>query len=594
MDARNLEVEELKTMRRKLIKQDAFDSIIKESATTAERELVEAANVLSRALNKGPISLHCFTESTVVYETLDRTYVHAGYKIDNGHVTFNNIEELVIDETTRKSKMRDTLSEMITHVLQDDHAKAKGLFESYLSMVHWNKNESKIGNKKHKSNLHESHRIAVLSEAVESSGKEVKQAYAVARNVLDYVDFVKNGPALNESVSKRDEKGNITDIRIPTCEARNEGRVKKLSYTVTNSENHDVRKSVPELVKEQAFCKAVADLKRQNAFSDQQGLEEALDNIVQKFPQVLMVTQQELASILGEALSQVGSANYDDETCEFMAEGILRRAHGAYSEKVNQILHLAAAPKVAEGSDAYAHFQQVAERFFPTLDEQFGLERQAYSDMYDILESVYKHAGRRGDSALQHQTAQHLNDLASVLNGEVRPDVQTIEESASWLMKLIEANVEGSSSTWSVSNKPHMTINGDHPDMAKKAKVGAVPGAYSGDWGDEAPAIGQEDMSYKGGKHSKKMRNDSWGQEGGKETFPNLKNPYVPKPFGDYTMKGEKGIDKEATGQHWSTWSTSDTWPDLKNPYVPKEVVGTGGKGYKMKNGKETDLVVDL
>jgi hypothetical protein len=579
-------------MRRKLIKQDAFDSIIKESATTAERELAEAANVLSRALDKGPMSLHCFTESVVVYETLDNTYVHAGYQIDNGHVTFNNIEELVIDETTRKEKMRGILSQMIDHVLSDEHAKAKGLFESYLSMVQWNKNESKI-TRKHKTNLQESHRIAVLSEAVETAGREVKQAYAVAKNVLDYVDFLKNGPSINESVSKRDEKGNITDLRIPTCEGRNNSRIKKLGYEVTNAENHDVRKSVPELVKEQAFCKAVAELKRQNAFSDQQGLEEALDVIVQKYPQVLMVTQPELAAIVGEALSHVGVANYDDQTCEFMAEGILRRAHSAYSERVNQILHLANAPKIAEGNDPYVHFQKVAEIFFPTLDEQFGLERRAYTDLYETLERVHAQAGRRGDSALQHQAAQHINGLADVLNAEVRPDIQTLEESASWLMKLIESNVEGSSNTWDVSNKPHMTINGDHPDMAKKAKVGAVPGAYEGDWGDPAPAISQDEKGYKGSKNADKMRKNSWGQEGGGEVFPKLKNPYVPKPFGDYTMKGEKGVDKDATGQHWSTWSTGDTWPDLKNPYVPKEVVGTGGKGYKMNKGKEKDLIVD-
>ena len=129
--------------------------------------------------------------------------------------------------------------------------------------------------------------------------------------------------------------------------------------------------------------------------------------------------------------------------------------------------------------------------------------------------------------------------------------------------------------------------------MARNAKVPAVSGRHDGDWGDEAPAIGQDSHAYKGGKHSKTMRSNSWGQEGGGEIFPKLKNPYVPKPFGDYTMKGEKGVDKEATGQHWSTWQTSDTWPDLQNPYVPKEVGGEGGKGHKMKDGSETDLVVD-
>ena len=89
------------------------------------------------------------------------------------------------------------------------------------------------------------------------------------------------------------------------------------------------------------------------------------------------------------------------------------------------------------------------------------------------------------------------------------------------------------------------------------------------------------------------MRHDSWGQEGGGDVFPKLKNPYVPKPYGDWTMKGEKGVDKNATGQHHATWQTSDTWPDLQNPYVPKEAGGEGGKGHKMKDGPETDLVVD-
>jgi hypothetical protein len=449
-------------------------------------------------------------------------------------------------------------------------------------------------NKKHGKPLTEARRHAAIANSIDSFPKEVREAFNVAKNVLEYVDFVKHGPAICESISKNDEKGNITDLRIPTAVARNEHRIKKLGYTVTNAENHDVRKSVPALVKEQNFCKAVANLKRQNAFSDSQGLEEALDSIVKQWPQVLLVTQPELASILGETLSTAGVTNYDDHTCEFMAEGILRHAHGAYKEKVNQILSLANASKPAEGIDDYTHFQNVVNAFYPSLDEQFGLERKAYTDLYEALEGVWKQAEKRNDRALQQQTAVHLNDLASVLNGDVRPDIQTIEESATWLVKLIEANVEGSSNTWNVSNKPHMTINGDHPDMAKKAKVPAVPGKYEGDWGDEAPAIGQDSMSYKGGKHSKKMRNDSWGQEGSAgDVFPKLKNPYVPKPFGDYTMKGEKGVDKDATGQHWSTWQSGDVWPDLKNPYVPKEAGGTGGKGYKMKNGKDTDLVVE-
>lgn len=578
-------------MRRKLIKQDAFDSIIKESSTTAEFELAEAASVLSKSLNKGPLSLHCFTDSTVVYETLDHTFVHAGYQIENNNVIFNNIEELIIDEESSHQKRKGIISNMLESILTNDVSKSQSLFKNYLETIKWDKSE--VSSKKYKKNLQEAYRQNSLSETVESANKDVRKAYKVAKDVLNYVDFMKNGPSVNESIAKTDEKGNVTDIKIPTNEARNINRAKKFGWQVTNAESHDVRKKVPELVKEQAFCKAIVNLKRQNAFANQEALEESLENIVQKYPQLLLVTQDELASYIGEALQQAGVSNYDDQSCAFMAEGILRNACNVYKEKVNHILNLASAPKAETGVDQYEHFQDVVSTFYPSLDEQFGLERKAYSDLYDVLENVYKQAERNGDSALKRQTAQQLNDLASVLNGDIRADVQTIEESANWLLKLVEANVEGSSNTWNVSNKPHLTVNGDHPDMAKKAKVDAVPGKYSGDWGDEAPAVGQEDMSYKGGKHSKQMRTNSWGQEGGSEIFPQLKNPYIPKPFGDYTMKGEKGIDKEATGQHAATWQSGDTWPELKNPYIPKEAGGTGGKGYKMKNGKDTDLITD-
>jgi len=580
-------------MRRKLIKQDAFDRITNESVTTAERELVEAAPILAKALGRDYLDLHCFNESTVLYETVDDTYVHAGYGIKKDGVDLTNIEELVIDESSRRSKMKSLLSEMIDSVLQDDHAKAKDLFNTYLGMIRWSEFKENRG-KTHTRVKNEGYRDndskAEILKAVKAAGRNIQEAYFTAQNVLEYVEYMKLGPTLAESTVKKDEKGNVTHIRIPTIHERNDGRIKKLGYRVTNAENHDVRKSVPALVQEQEFCKAMAHLKRQNAFSDQQALEETLDQIVKTWPNLLHVTQGELAEIIAEALQTAGATNYDDQTCEFMAEGILRKAHAAYTEKVTQILHLAGAPKVKENEDSYVHFQKVVEQFYPAVDEKFGLERQAFADLYKALETVWKKA--EGNQALQEECASYLNELADVLNNKIQPELEIIEEAALWLSNIVEANVEGAGN-WNVSNKPHLTVSGDHPQMAKNAKIPAVAGRHEGEWGDEAPAIGQDSHNYRGGKHAKTMRKNSWGQEGGGEVFPKLKNPYVPKPFGDYTMKGEKGVDKEATGQHHSTWQSGDTWPDLQNPYVPKEAGGPGGKGHKMKDGPETDLVVD-
>lgn len=576
-------------MRRKLIKQDAFDKITNESVTTAERELVEAAPILAQALGKGQLSLHCFNESVAVYKTSNDTFVHAGFGIKNEAIDFTNIEELVIEESTRKDKMRSTLSEMIDSVLGDDHATAKDLFTNYLGMVRWSEFKENNQRKSVKKEHANDHRNEVFKAAKAAGLQEI---YQTAQDVLDYVEFMKYGPALTEAVSKSDEKGNVTDLRLPTISERNSDRIQRLGYRVTNSKLHGTRESVPEVVQEQEFCKAIANLKRQNAFSDQEALEEALDHIVKTWPDLLCVTQDELSQIVGEALETAGVSNYDDQTCAFMAEGILRKAHDAYTERVAQILHMAGAPK-CESEDTYAHFQGVIEQFYPALDEKFGLERKAFSDMYEALEVVYKGAEKQGNTALMQEAASYLNELASTLNGEIKPEVQAIEEAARWLSTFVEANVEGSAEKWNVSNKPHLTVSGDHPDMAKKAKVPAVSGRHTDGWGDQAPAIGQDNHNYKSGKNAKTMRHSSWGQEGGGEVFPKLKNPYVPKPFGDYTMKGEKGVDKEATGQHHSTWQSSDTWPDLQNPYVPKEAGGEGGKGHKMKDGPETDLVVD-
>jgi hypothetical protein len=575
-------------MRRKLIKQDVFDKITNESVTMAERELVEAAPILAKALGKNQLDLHSFNESTVVFETLDDTFVHAGFDIKKEAVNFTNVEELVIDESSRKDKQQAVLSDMIDAVLQDDHATAKGLFENYLGMVRWS--EFKDTKPSQKSAANESKDNSAILKTAKALG--LQNEYITAQNVLEYVDFMRFGPAVSESVVKTDDKGNVTDIRVPTVNERNSDRTLRLGYRTLNSKAHDVRHTVPEIVKEQEFCKAMAHLKRQNAFSDQQALEEALENVVKTWPNLLYVTQDELAPMIGESLQIAGVSNYDDKTCAFMAEGILRKAHGAYTEKVAQILHLAGAPKVEEGADAYAHFQQVAEQFYGAIDEKFGLERQAFSDIYESLATIYKKI-EGGDETLRQETATYLNELADILNGEVTPDIAVAEESARLISNLVEANVQGASEKWSVSNKPHLTVSGDHPQMAKNAKVPAVAGRHTDEMGDSAAAIGQDSMEYKSGKHAKTMRKNSWGQEGGGEVFPKLKNPYVPKPFGDYTMKGEKGVDKEATGQHHSTWSSSDTWPGLQNPYVPKEAGGIGGKGHKMKDGPETDLVVD-
>ncbi len=57
------------------------------------------------------------------------------------------------------------------------------------------------------------------------------------------------------------------------------------------------------------------------------------------------------------------------------------------------------------------------------------------------------------------------------------------------------------------------------------------------------------------------------------------------KQFGDFTMKGEPGVDKNWEGQHDASWQSGDTWPNLQNPYSPKSDTP------KVNHGKEADMV---
>lgn len=598
-------------MRRKLIKQDAFDQITNGSVAASERELIEAESILAKTLGKDHLSLNSFTESTVLYETRENSFVHAGYEIKNNEITFNNIEELVVDESSRKHKQREHLSEMIDMILTSDdsnnnQSRAKELFQKYLGLVRWDEAKKGFPFKKGKKDKEEGgfpfkkkgkkskkghgEKKGFFFGKAKKAGKDLAEAYLASQNVLDYCDFMRVGPTIAEAVVKRDDKQNIVGLKFPTLRERSESKLQRSDWRNLNTKVAEGRRSLADLTDTQDFVKAIANLRRQNAFSNPAGLEEALDYTVENYPNLLFATHSELSQIVAEALDTAGVTSYGDRDCEFMAEAILIRAHDAYKEKVAQILHLASAPKMESGTNPYKFFQHIVEQFYPALDEKFGLERQAFVDLHHGLSAIFKKADRQGDNALKTEAAALANDIAAVLNNEMKAELDLAEEAAEWMSNVFETNL--TMGTWNVSNTPHLTVNGDHPDMAKKASHSYSPSKdFSPDWGDVAPAIGQDSMDYKSGKHARTMRNDSWGQEGGKEVFPHIKNPYIPKPFGDWTMKGEKGVDKE--NKDHSLWKSSDTWPELDNPYVPKEAGGPGGKGYKMKNGKETDLVVD-
>jgi len=570
-------------MKRKLINFDVFERIQKDSLSMAETELKGAEPVLAEALGVDTLSLNCFGPQNVLYESYDG-YVSANYQINNDTVIFENVEQLIIDEESETVKSKDILSKMLDAMMDENKKEeADAMFDSFMTLPSTKRMFKEARSNKKSKGINESvrRRNEMLEFAIQNGRGPVKEWSALCKNVLDYVDFKRNAPSMQATRTKQDERGNVTGVQVPTMEAANQKRLIQLKWDHMLDTDVEVKRNKAKKVSEDVeFCKAISDLKRQNALSDSEALEESLVNIVTAWPNLIYLTQPELSAQVKVALETAGARNYEDQTCDFMAEGILRTAQKHFANKVNKVVQLAGA-ELCEDCDQYEAFQEIASEFYPTVDANLQKEVGVYADLYDTLRKVHEASS---DSLVKAETAGHLNELAAVLERKVEPDVRVVEAAANWLLYLVETNIGGG--PWNVSNKPHHTVSGDHPAMAQKAKQPYAPASdFSGDWGDPAPV--SDGKNYKGGL-ADEMRNRGAGNWADANTYPELQNPYVPKPYGDFTIRGEKGADKanDATAQ----WSSQDTWPALQNPYVPSSETP---QSYKMNKGNEPDLVVD-
>jgi len=613
-------------MKKTLIDFDVLKRMEEDSLSSAEHELVLAEDVLSSALDRHITGLHCFSDQDVIYETLDGSYIHANYDISECCVTFDNIQEMVVDESSEASHAHEQLNQMIDLLLEGKELEANDKFKEYMELpvVRRDLNEIKYvttkqagikrgklrGKKQPRWIVSKRTRARVKSLKKRSKGEKgraariraqkkrgmpkrkrarivgrwkqnmYKECLNLSQNVLEFVDYKELGPTMRESVAKHDALGNPIALRIPNSKTRNEARLLSFNWKVLDHKCKTHRNAGKKLAENQAFIKAVVELKKNHGISDNSAFEESLDSIVSQWPDVLYLTQTELAHVLGISLETAGIRNFDDEMCNFLSEGILRKAHGAYTDRVDTIFKLANVNITEEIEDDYVKFQQVVELFFPTLDENEALEMQVFVDLYNTVREVYNEAARVQDEILAEEAADNLRDLSAVIARDMEPDFELAEEVAEWLYSLVETNLN--MGDWQVSNTPHMTVSGDHPAMAEKARKGYSPASdFSGDWGDIAPV--SDGKNYRGDL-ADKMRNSSYGNVG-VDTFPVLQNPYVPAPFGDYTMKGEKGVDKEEDSG--LVMRRGNTWPELQNPYVPD---APGADGWRAKTD---NLVID-
>lgn len=618
-------------MKKKLISFDVFEDFEKNSLSAAGDELIEAEDSLAEALELDFLNLSSFGSESVMYETADHTFIHANYSFDGKNaIVFENIEEYVIDEESERNKTREIARNILDAITEDKKAEANQLFIDFMAMPRPFNEEVQIkqttttghgpasrlrGRRRSHSAVLKGVRSRARHARQYSSLKNrmkqlrvkgtrqlggnvrTKQGSRIRRtavrivenkmdtrltmlceNVFDFINHKKYGSVIFETQIQLDEKGNVTGVKLPTKAGKMQNKIKKFNWESGFADNTVHRMKAAKIAEDVHFCQAIVDLKRVNNLSDEDGLEESMQNIISKWPSIIYLTEDELSATIKAILEAGNVANFDDTTCIFMAEGILRTAHNTYVDRVGKIMKWAGVNPTKDIDDPYAEFKETVTKFFPSLDMSLSTEMQAYSDIYEALRHIHEFAVQEGEDTIKAETAVHLDELYLIITQQIAPHIDIVEAAVNWLTDLIETNL--TPDEWTVSNTPHISAVGDHPQMAINAKKGYTPASdFSPDWGSPTPV--SDGKTYKGDE-TNKTTNQGWVQVGGDDTYPSLNNPYILKPFGDYEIKGEPTIDKDTNQLPFV--SNNDTYPQLQNPYVPKSVAP------KMNND---NLVVD-
>jgi hypothetical protein len=594
-------------MKRKLINYDEFKKMENESVSRVEKELIEAEELLATILETEKLELMFFNESEVVYKTVNEDIVRANYKLTNDNLSLENIEELVIDEETEKSESKKLISDMIDNLLENKEEVASEVLSEYLNMPSIRRNlisegfkvklskptgrKSKLFHKKQPRSLVAKRIRNMMKTKRKRAGlknylkmktasakrrlknisnprariyvvKTMKEWTSLTENVLGYVNHKEMGHVYKECIVEQNDNGDIVGIKVPTVSKVNEGKVLSFDWKTLDTEVKVLRSKGKCLVKNENFVKSVAQIKKYNNISDNNMLETSLENAVKNFPELVYVTQEELSSMVKEALETVGARNFDDNTCNFIAEGLLRTAHNAYSDRVNKITNLAGATVCEECEDKYPGFKEVADKFYKYLDESASADLKVFEDLVEALEDLKVLAEKLGDKEVVAEASELLDECILVVNQEEEPDVQLAEFVANYLKDIYESNL--GCEDWADS-MPTMSVNGDHPSLSEKARKSYSPAADLEDKSVvDSPAPVSDGKTIVNDLDDE-MKDNGWGNVGGDHVYPSLTNPYIPNAM-EFTMKGEKGVDKD--GEDLGTNQGKDTWPGLQNPFA--------------------------
>jgi hypothetical protein len=592
-------------MKKKFVDFQTYRDIEKGSLTSVERELIEAAELVGRACGDDNVQFYCMTEDTATFVNSDGNFIQANFTVESDKILLENIQELVVEQNNLENARKSVVASMVDQILEDNLSAANDHFSEYFAtpvvkaslregVITESKKDGKKKKKKgmpeglkkylekHGSPLHKGKTSKKdkrdmkkgtldhkrLKDVAKKAGDhKVKEWASIAKNILEFVDFRTNGDLYQSVRTQRDGKGNITGLSVPRTSVRNEGKVLMLQYKDMANIIDGRYKTLCESFSQQpTWIKAVVDMRRYNAMSSNEDLQQCFENVVAAWPALIYLRREEVADKINEALSLSGVKNFSDETCAFLADGVVRTAHKTYTDKVGKIFNIAGKAADLDDFDAFAN---VAEAVFAKADETARSEKQVFKDLYRSLSEVYNISRRTGDEATCVEVASLIHECETVLKNESKPSLLVAEDLALYLEAATQS-LDFDGAPWTVM-APVISLNGDNPFIHKYGPMNGAPGDHTGPYKLSPSSDGHSvkvdlgDMEYYTGMK-------------GNDLNPQVRNPYVPQA-GDFVIKGATPIasDKDELG----TFGDKDTWPALSNPYIPGQEM-TLGDSFKL------------
>lgn len=121
-------------MKRKLIDYDSFEKIKSGSLTNVHAELKQATDMLAEAVGVETLRVESYRSNSVLFESEEGELVRADYKLGDGYVQFDNIEQVVINEGVENEKAREVISKMIDSLIESNESAASEMLNEWLDM----------------------------------------------------------------------------------------------------------------------------------------------------------------------------------------------------------------------------------------------------------------------------------------------------------------------------------------------------------------------------------------------------------------------------------------------------------------------------